>query len=202
MDPAELSFLWKFLVVGYLFTVAVEAPVLVLGLSPRHPLRHRLFAGVWLTACTYPVVVLVLPQFIDADRDRTLYLAVAETFAPVAECALFWAAFGRSEEWLRRSMWRDFAVVTLANLLSFGAGELAHHEHWLPEPPSKEEKRDDRLPNPPEEGARSTPREVPALLPSFRNRPAARVQGHALRGGLQICKVPFLGMHRLAAGLE
>ncbi len=139
MDPAELSFLWKFLAVGYLFTVAIETPVLVLGLSPRHPLRHRLFAGLWLTACTYPVVVLVLPQLIDTDRDRTLYLAVAETFAPLAECILFWMAFGQRQEWLRPSMGRDMAAVVLANLLSFGLGEVAHNRHWLPERPPAHE---------------------------------------------------------------
>jgi hypothetical protein len=124
MDPDDISYLWKFLVVGYLFTIAIETPVLVIGLSPRHPLRHRLFAGVWLTACTYPVVVLVLPQFFDLREQRALYLAVAETFAPAAECALFWAAFGKRKEWMKAPMVRDLAVVVLANLLSFGAGEV------------------------------------------------------------------------------
>ena len=41
--------LWRFLPVGYLFTVALETPVLWLLLSPRHPRRRRLFAGLWLT---------------------------------------------------------------------------------------------------------------------------------------------------------
>jgi hypothetical protein len=136
MDPnafeqAWLSYLWRFLFVGYLFTIAIETPVLVVGLSRRHPLRHRLFAGVWLTACTYPVVVLVLPQLIDTENHRWLFLAVAETFAPVAECALFWAAFGKREERWKSSMWRDLAVVVLANLASFGLGEVAHERKWF-----------------------------------------------------------------------
>jgi hypothetical protein len=42
----------------------------------------RLFAGAWLTACTYPVVWLVLPPLFE---ERSLYLLAAETFAPVAE---------------------------------------------------------------------------------------------------------------------
>ena len=63
-----------------------------------------LFAGVWLTACTYPVVVLVLPLALDMDSHEALYLGVAETFAPVAECALFWMAFGDPREWGQRSM--------------------------------------------------------------------------------------------------
>jgi hypothetical protein len=130
MDAAYLAYLWRFLLVGYLFTVLIETPVLVLGLSPRHPLRHRVFAGLWLTACTYPVVVLVLPICLNGDEHPWLYLAVAETFAPVAECILFWAAFGDRREWLRPSMARDLAAVILANLLSFGLGELIRDLGW------------------------------------------------------------------------
>ena len=77
--------LWRFLPVGYLFTVLIEAPILLLGLSPRHSMRRRLLAGFWLTACTYPIVVLVLPLLI---ADRTVYLSVAEVFAPFAECMM------------------------------------------------------------------------------------------------------------------
>ena len=95
----------------------------------------------WLTACTYPVLWLVLPPLF-ADQDRWLYLLVAETFAPLAECAIFWFAFVRplaapepnanEEEWpfpvqdapRRWETARDFAVITLANLCSFGFGEI------------------------------------------------------------------------------
>jgi hypothetical protein len=127
MSTAEL---WLFLPVGYLLTVAVETPVLVLLLSPRHTLRRRLFAGLWLTACTYPVVVLVLPVLF-AGAPRAAYLAVAETFAPVAECALFWLAFGEKGSLARRSTWRDFAAVTAANLLSFFVGEVVTRYQWF-----------------------------------------------------------------------
>jgi len=111
------------MLIGYLFTVSVETPVLLVGLSRRHPVRNRLFAGVWLTACTYPVVWLVLPQFFDPGADRVAYLAVAETFAPAAECVLFWLAFGKCEPRSRRALARDMVAVVLANLLSFGSGE-------------------------------------------------------------------------------
>ena len=119
--------LWRFLPVGYLFTVAVETPVLVLLLSRHHPPRRRLFAGLWLTACTYPVVVLVLPTLF-AGSSRALYLAVAETFAPAAECALFYLAFGSVDA---RSTWRDFAAIVVANLLSFLAGEVLSVYGWF-----------------------------------------------------------------------
>lgn len=125
MSDAEL---WRFLLLGYLFTVAVETPVLALFLSPHHALRRRLFAGLWLTACTYPVVVLVLPPLF-ADSTRGAYLAVAETFAPVAECALFRLAFGGKGS--GGATWRDFAVITAANLLSFLAGEVMTAHGWF-----------------------------------------------------------------------
>jgi hypothetical protein len=122
--------LWRFLPVGYLFTVALETPVLALFLSPRHPLRRRLFAGLWLTACTYPVVVLVLPPLF-AESSRAAYLLVAETFAPAAECALFWLAFGEKGGGASRAKWRDFAAITAANLLSFLAGEVMGVYDWF-----------------------------------------------------------------------
>ncbi len=113
---------WTFLPIGYAFSVLIEAPILLVGLSARHSLRRRLFAGFWLTACTYPIVILVLPALIPSPR--WLYLLIAETFAPVAECTLFWVAFGDRSEWARWSMFRDLGVIVLANLASFGLGEM------------------------------------------------------------------------------
>jgi hypothetical protein len=115
---------WTFLPIGYLLSVAIELPVLIVGLSRRHPLRDRFMAGLWLTACTYPIVVLVFPFLIWESYGRGAYLAVAETFAPMAECTLFWLAYGRREEWLRRGMFCDFATIVAANLASFLIGEL------------------------------------------------------------------------------
>lgn len=128
MDPQDQ---WAFLPYGYLITISIETLILLVGLSPRHSWQRRVFAGIWLTACTYPIVILVLPQCIDPRQHLVLLLAVAETFAPVAECALFWAAFGSREEWGRWSMYRDFLVITLANLASFGGGELLRYWGFL-----------------------------------------------------------------------
>ena len=97
MNTAEL---WLFLPVGYLLTVAVETPVLVLP---------ALFA----------------------DSSRAVYLLAAETFAPAAECLLFWLAFGREKAAESSSLWRDFAAITAANLLSFLAGEAAGAYSWF-----------------------------------------------------------------------
>lgn len=120
--PPDAADLWAFLPWGYLFTVAVETPVLLLGLSPRHALRDRLVAGLALTAFTYPIVVCVLPPMIWGPWGRGWYLAVAEVFAPVAECLLFRAAFGPAPS--RRDALRDTATIVLANLVSFGLGEI------------------------------------------------------------------------------
>lgn len=115
--------LWAFLPIGYLLTVAIELPLLLGFLSASHPWRIRVFAGFWLTACTYPVVVLVLPPLIPS---RWLYLLVAETFAPAAECVLFWLIVKNQPGWDRRQRIRDMATIIAANLASFGIGELLY----------------------------------------------------------------------------
>ena len=117
---------WVFLVIGYLVTVALETPVLLVGLSRRHSVRTRLLAGAWLTACTYPVVVLVLPPLLRETWGEIPYLLVAETFAPVAECALFVWVFGTSGQWWNRSNVRDCAVIIAANGVSFLTGQLLY----------------------------------------------------------------------------
>ena len=127
MTPSEL---WRFLPIGYLLTILIETPILVLGLSKRHPVRRRLFAGVWLTACTYPIVALVLPV-VFLNYSRGLFLLVAEVFAPVTECLLFWTAFGLRVEFGGKTMWRDFAAIVIANLASFGVGELLNAWRWF-----------------------------------------------------------------------
>ena len=108
---------------GYTLTVVVETAVLLVALSRRHPLRARLFAGAWLTACTYPVVWLVLPPLFGT---RFSYLVVAEVFAPAAECVLFYFAFLNPLPPDRRATTRDMAAIVLANLASFGVGELIY----------------------------------------------------------------------------
>lgn len=127
----ELSELLPMMAVGYLITVSIEAPIVFFGVSRRHPTRHRLFAGFWLTACTYPIVWLFLPPLLS---ERWLYLTVAETFAPVAECLLFLLAFGKAEPRSIRYTLRDMAAIVVANLCSFGLGELFNHTvgwEWL-----------------------------------------------------------------------
>ena len=114
MSPIEL---WRFLPYGYLLTIAIETPILFLGLSSHHSKRRRIFAGLWLTACTYPIVTLVLPLLL-IDHSRGFFLLIAETFAPVAECLLFWLAFGKEAKW------HDFAVIVIANVASFLVGEV------------------------------------------------------------------------------
>ena len=114
MSPFEL---WRFLPLGYLLTIAIETPILFFGLSPHHSKRRRIAAGFWLTACTYPIVILVLPLLM-VNQSRRVFLFVAEVFAPVAECLLFWLAFGKEA---RR---RDFVVIVIANLASFLIGEF------------------------------------------------------------------------------
>jgi hypothetical protein len=112
--------LWIFLPRGYLLTIAIEIPILLFGLSSGHPLKRRLIAGCWLTACTYPVVVLVLPLTVGVRWGNVAYLATAETFAPVVECLLFRAAFPIPTS--RASAIRDMTASVAANVASFLIG--------------------------------------------------------------------------------
>lgn len=120
MSPREL---WRFLPIGYLLTIAIETPILLIGLSRHHPIRRRVLSGIWLTACTYPIVVLVLPLLL-VNQSRAIFLLVAEVFAPAAECLLFWLAFGK------KARGRDYVVIVVANLASFLIGEFFNMLIW------------------------------------------------------------------------
>jgi hypothetical protein len=120
VSPLEL---WRFLPIGYLLTIAIETPILFFGLSARHSKRRRIVAGIWLTACTYPIVTLVLPLLM-VNESRAMFLLVAEVFAPVAECVLFWLAFGK------QSTSRDFVIIVIANLASFLVSEIFNAWIW------------------------------------------------------------------------
>ena len=125
-----ISGLWAFLPFGYLLTILVETPILIFGLSRKITLRQKLLCGIWLSACTYPIVVLVMPMLF-ADYPRWQYLTVAEIFAPVAECALFWLAF-RAKGILNTADWLDcFLAIVVANLGSFGVGEIFNYYGWF-----------------------------------------------------------------------
>ncbi|HMU35003.1 MAG TPA: hypothetical protein PKC89_14195 [Pyrinomonadaceae bacterium] len=122
-----LSDLWYFLPFGYLVTILIETPILLIGLGRKFTFKQKLLAGIWLTACTYPIVVIVLPA-VFLGSPRWLYLTVAEVFAPVAECLLFWLAFRGTEA---VSWTRTFAVIIIANLASFGLGEILNAYNWF-----------------------------------------------------------------------
>ncbi len=123
----QTSELWQFFPWGYALTVLLEMPILLIGLSPAHAWNRKIFAGFWLTAATYPIVVLVLPLLLREFAGEAGYLAVAETFAPLAECLLFWLAFDRRgtlnhNQSALPDVVRDMAAIVLANLFSFLAG--------------------------------------------------------------------------------
>jgi len=84
ISESQTAGLWYFLPFGYLLTILIETSVLVFALSPKLSLKQKLLCGIWLTACTYPIVVLVLPTLF-AGSERWLYLLVAEIFAPAGQ---------------------------------------------------------------------------------------------------------------------
>jgi hypothetical protein len=129
-QSASLSYLWLFLPIGYLTTILIETPILLVGLSPKLSFKQKLLCGIWLTACTYPIVILVLPALL-LDYSKTLYLIVAETFAPAGECFFFWLAFRGRNLFETRDWIRCFIAIILANLASFGIGEILHLYRWF-----------------------------------------------------------------------
>jgi hypothetical protein len=120
MEPGAA---WRFLAIGYVLTVLIELPILLAALSPRHRWPRRVTAGLWLTGCTYPVVVLVFPYLI---RSQWMCVLVSETFAPLAEWGLFILAFPEPAPRSRADGLRDGIAIIGANLASFGIGEILH----------------------------------------------------------------------------
>ena len=124
MHPPSAEELWQGIFWAYLLTITLETPVLFFGLSPRHAWQRRLFCGVWLTACTYPIVWILFPLTAWQWWGYTAYIVIAEVFAPVAECLIFLAAYAdKTTTW--REIIRDCAAIVAANLLSYiGGGYL------------------------------------------------------------------------------
>ena len=111
--------LWGFLLIGYPITVLIEFPVLWWGLASVHDSKSRIMAACWLTACTYPIVVLVIPIVLQSEPTWVM-ITVSEIFAPLAECLVFLSVYGIAT-WKR-----DCTAIVAANLASFGFGELLH----------------------------------------------------------------------------
>jgi hypothetical protein len=120
------SDLLAFLIPGYLTTILIEAPILLLCLSARHAIREKAIAGVMLTACTYPIVVLVLPELLWRPFGYVTYISLAETFAPLAEIVIFYFIWIRRLSGTARHVdtMRDFAAIVAANLASWLGGGL------------------------------------------------------------------------------
>ena len=108
VDPIAL---WHWMPIGYAVTLAIETPVLLIGLRRSLPSGWmRVAAACWLTGVTYPIVVIVLPLLLWPIATYGTYLAVAESFAIVTECVLY--------KLIWRGSRRDVVVVALANVLS------------------------------------------------------------------------------------
>lgn len=122
-----LPLLTLLMTVCWVATIVIETAVLAVLLSPRHGWRVRLFAGVWLSACTLPVVWLALPDALPVTLSRAAVVAVAEVFALLTECGLFWWAFIRPLPPDRQATIRDLVAIVVANLASFATGEAV----WL-----------------------------------------------------------------------
>jgi len=104
---------------GWALAAPIEAAVLFVGLDRAHSRLVRCMVGPASTACTYPILVLVVPAWVDPSRHFAAYGAVGEGIVIALECALFLLAVGR-----RASALRDCLAIVAANAASFAAGEI------------------------------------------------------------------------------
>jgi hypothetical protein len=111
---------WVFLIIGYLATVAIEAPVLIAGLSTQRSRQARIAAAFWLTACTYPVVVLTLPAIAGSSNDWVTSLLLAEVVVACGKSCSGGMMCGRQ---LIGGPQRDDLVILVANILSAALGQ-------------------------------------------------------------------------------
>jgi hypothetical protein len=111
---------------AWALTVLLEGLVLWFALAQHHSPRTRLFAAAWLSSCTLPLVHFGFPALRSWGVSNVTWVAVAEVFAPLAECALFVvvvapATSGAAAHTATR---RDLAAIVVANVVSFSAGLL------------------------------------------------------------------------------
>ena len=130
IETVSPDFLWYFLPIGYVTTVFIETIVLIFLLTPKLSLRQKILCGIWLTACTYPIVVLVLPPLL-MEYSRGLYLLVAESFAHFGECVIFWLAFREREDFTKNDWLWCFLGILSANFASFSIGEVLNYYRWF-----------------------------------------------------------------------
>ena len=125
----SIGTLWLLLIFGYLVTVLIEIPILLVGLPRKYAISEKIVNGLLLTAITYPVVVMVLPAIFTGMgiESRVLFLAVAESFAPITEVLFFRYLTDRP---LAARIDRDAVVIVIANLTSFLLGE-AGLSQWI-----------------------------------------------------------------------
>jgi len=123
----SIGTLWLLLICGYLVTTLIEIPILILGLPRKFAVKDTIVNGLLLTAITYPVVVLVLPAIFTGMgiENRVLFLAVAESFAPITEVLFFRYLIDQP---LAARLDREAAVIVVANLTSFLLGEAGLSE--------------------------------------------------------------------------
>lgn len=122
IDPLTWA---RMAILGYLLTISMETPILFFGLANRYSLKQKLFAGAFLTACSYPFVAVFFPMIWDPYENYNTYIVVSEIFAPLSECVIFAWLFQRRKPGLTlKQRMFDFAAIIAANLFSYLFGEF------------------------------------------------------------------------------
>jgi hypothetical protein len=105
--------------VALMLTLAIEAPIAaaVLRRWYRVPLWRGTTAAIVASMLTHPVVWFVLPLWLTPSVGYLGYLVVAESFAWLAEAAVYWLMTRRDPPGM-------LLLSLLANLASFTIGAI------------------------------------------------------------------------------
>lgn len=110
-------------IAALLFTVVLESLVLFLCLTPDIQPRQRLIAGLSLSLITFPFVNILFPMLLSPFENKIVFYVIAEMFACLTECLLFWFFFNRSKT-KDKQFFSNIIAIVFANFFSFSLYEL------------------------------------------------------------------------------
>ena len=127
MSPSDL---WRFFPLGYLFTILIETPILLARTFTKTfnqaKTDSRCVADGLHLSNRRPGHAAHIRQHLARDLSGS-----RRNFRARGRVHLFWLAYGKSEEFGKRSMWQDFATIVVANLASFMGGEILNAYGWF-----------------------------------------------------------------------
>lgn len=108
---------------GFVLFIGIESSILIACLRKQYAKTQLIFAGVWLTFCTYPVINLLLATLLG---HTPFYYAISALMAPLVEFILFWIAFESDRRFFDARLLHALFAIATANIASFTCGLILH----------------------------------------------------------------------------